>query len=48
MLTFRRHYLPHEEDDEQSIARALWLHKHHFETLEIITANGVGKAFNGK
>ncbi|WP_194165919.1 DUF6890 family protein [Shewanella sp. YLB-07] len=47
MLIIRRHQLPHEDDSEQSIARALWLHKHHLESLEIVTANGVNRAFSG-
>ncbi|MEZ9198584.1 DUF6890 family protein [Shewanella sp. 10N.286.54.B9] len=48
MLAIRRQQLPHEDDSEQSIARALWLHKNHFESLEVVTANGVNKAFGGK
>jgi hypothetical protein len=48
MLALRRHWLPSEDDSEQSIARALWLHKNHFESLEAITANGVNRAFGGK
>ena len=48
MLIFRRHYLPHEDDSELSLARATWLHKNKLETTEIVTANGVSKAFNGK
>nr|WP_296298634.1 hypothetical protein [Rheinheimera sp.] len=48
MLALRRHWLPGEDDSEMSIARALWLHKNHFESLEAITANGVNRAFAGK
>ncbi|NRD73264.1 hypothetical protein HQQ94_08405 [Shewanella sp. VB17] len=48
MLTIRRHLLPHEDDSEQSIARALWLHKNNIQNLEIVTANGVNRAFSGK
>ncbi|WP_374702362.1 hypothetical protein [Shewanella sp. GutDb-MelDb] len=48
MLAIRRHLLPHEDDSEQSIARALWLHKNNLESLEIVTANGVNRAFSGK
>ncbi|WP_159105300.1 DUF6890 family protein [Shewanella marina] len=47
MLAIRRHLLPHEDDSERSIARALWLHKSHLEHLEIVTANGVNRAFTG-
>ncbi|QYK02448.1 DUF6890 family protein [Shewanella psychrotolerans] len=48
MLTLRRHWLPNEDDSELSMARAMWLHKNHFESLEAITANGVNRAFSGK
>ncbi|MGI2146250.1 DUF6890 family protein [Shewanella frigidimarina] len=48
LLTLRRHWLPTEDDSELSMARAMWLHKNHFESLEAITANGVNRAFSGK
>ncbi|WP_376708371.1 DUF6890 family protein [Shewanella surugensis] len=48
MLTLRRYWLPHEDDEPRSLARALWLQKQHSETLTIATANGINKAFGGK
>ncbi|MFC4654378.1 DUF6890 family protein [Rheinheimera marina] len=44
----RRHWLPGEDDSEQSLARALWLHKNQAQSLEAIVANGVNRAFGGK
>lgn len=48
MLTLRRHWLPHENDEAINLARALWLQQQQDERLVIATANGVSKAFNGK
>ncbi|MFC5706875.1 hypothetical protein MNZ22_16070 [Aeromonas encheleia] len=47
MLALRRHYLPHEEDDLDSLARALWFDKHYRETLAHAVAQGIANAFNG-
>ncbi|MGO2409047.1 hypothetical protein [Pseudoalteromonas sp.] len=44
----RRHFLPHEQDDEQNLARAGWLYKNQRENLENIITNAVCKAFGGK
>ncbi|WP_445399960.1 DUF6890 family protein [Zobellella sp. An-6] len=47
MLALRRHYLPHEPDDEEALARAIWLDRKHWEhTANAITA-GISKAVNG-
>ncbi|WP_174208583.1 MULTISPECIES: DUF6890 family protein [Shewanella] len=46
MLAIRRHQLPNEDDSEQSIARALWLHKTQLENIEVATAKGIGRAFS--
>ncbi|MGK4473084.1 DUF6890 family protein [Aeromonas molluscorum] len=43
----RRHYLPHEEDDLDNLARALWLDKYHAQRLAHAVAQGIAKAFNG-
>ncbi|MDR9767693.1 hypothetical protein RJP56_16650 [Shewanella baltica] len=48
MFIMRRHYLPHESDDEQSLARACWLMKRQREDLEAIVTNAICKAFGGK
>ncbi|WP_338725699.1 hypothetical protein V8687_18300 [Shewanella baltica] len=48
MFIMRRHYLPLEADDEQSLARACWLMKRQSEDLEAIITNAVCKAFGGK
>ncbi|WP_373567852.1 hypothetical protein [Colwellia sp. M166] len=39
--------LPHEADDEHSLARAAWLMKRQREDLENIVVNAVSKAFSG-
>ncbi|MGY3895463.1 DUF6890 family protein [Aeromonas enterica] len=46
-LALRRQYLPGEPDDTDSLARALWLDKHHFDNQVIAVANGIATAFNG-
>jgi len=40
--------LPHENDDETSLARAAWLMKRQREDLETIVINAVSKAFSSK
>jgi len=44
----RRHYLPHEDNSEDSLAAALWLDNRHWEYQRISVANGVALAFKGK
>jgi hypothetical protein len=48
MFILRRHLLPHEDDSEQSLARAAWLNKRSKEDLEAIVTNAVCKAFGGR
>ena len=48
MLTLRRYLLPHEDDSEQSLARASWLYQRQRQDLEAIIINGIGRAFSGK
>ncbi|ECN0101381.1 DUF6890 family protein [Kluyvera intermedia] len=47
-LALRRYYLPHETDDEESIARALWLDEYFAQTKARKTADGIALALNGK
>ncbi|WP_275930765.1 hypothetical protein [Aeromonas sp. 1HA1] len=46
-MALRRHYLPHEDDDLDSLARAIWLDKHARESNVAAVAEGIVKAFNG-
>ncbi|MGV3913689.1 DUF6890 family protein [Citrobacter braakii] len=43
----RRYYLPHEDDDEESIARALWLDEYFAQTRASKTAEGIAIVLNG-
>ncbi|WP_439709530.1 DUF6890 family protein [Aeromonas hydrophila] len=45
-LALRRQYLPGEGDDTETLARALWLDRHHHDNQVIAVANGIAKAFN--
>lgn len=47
-MALRRHYLPQEEDSEESFSMALWLDKRHWELTSLATAAGIGKAFSRK
>jgi hypothetical protein len=47
-LTLRRYYLPHEEDTEESLARAMWLDEYFAQTKANKTAQGIAMALNGK
>ncbi|WP_422613702.1 DUF6890 family protein [Aeromonas popoffii] len=47
VLALRRHYLPHEDDDLDSLARAIWLDKHNQESNAAAVAEGIAKALNG-
>ncbi|MFD3222410.1 DUF6890 family protein [Rahnella aceris] len=46
-LTLRRYYLPHEDDTEESLARALWLDEYFAQTKAYKTAEGIAIALNG-
>lgn len=48
MFALRRKWLPHETDDEKSLARAIWIEKKHWENMAVAMANGTAKAFAGK
>ncbi|WP_165820465.1 DUF6890 family protein [Haemophilus parahaemolyticus] len=43
----REHYLPHADNSEKSLARAIWLHKNYFECLAVAVNNGIATAFKG-
>ncbi|WP_420804000.1 DUF6890 family protein [Rahnella ecdela] len=43
----RRYYLPHEDDTEESLARALWLDEYFAQTKAYKTAEGIAIALNG-
>ncbi|MGE6107900.1 DUF6890 family protein [Aeromonas sobria] len=43
----RRYYLPHEGDDIDSLARALWIDKQKRASDAASVAEGIAKAFNG-
>ncbi|EQA9489565.1 DUF6890 family protein [Escherichia coli] len=43
----RRHWLPGEGDNLDSIAAAIWLDNRHWENLRKATAGGIALALNG-
>ncbi|WP_311747907.1 DUF6890 family protein [Proteus penneri] len=47
-MALRRHYLPHEQDDIDSFACAIWLDNHFTENHRIAVANGIALAFKGE
>ncbi|WP_443084052.1 DUF6890 family protein [Vibrio sp. V37_P2S8PM304] len=44
-MALRRHYLPHENDDIENLARAMWLDEHHHESLTLAVNQGIVKSF---
>ncbi|HIH4872902.1 DUF6890 family protein [Klebsiella aerogenes] len=46
-MTLRRRYLPGEPDDEESLARAIWLDNQHWKNMSIAVNNGIVKALKG-
>ncbi|WP_394357658.1 DUF6890 family protein [Morganella morganii] len=44
----RRHYFPHDNDDEESLARAVWFDNKYWENMRIAVANGIALAFKGE
>ncbi|WP_414970530.1 DUF6890 family protein [Serratia marcescens] len=48
LLTLRRRYLPGEPDDDESLARALWLDNLYWQNMAIAVNNGIAKAFKGE
>ncbi|WP_443089550.1 DUF6890 family protein [Xenorhabdus sp. Sc-CR9] len=47
-LILRRHYLPNEPDNSDSLARAIWLDNRYWEYTRVSTANGIALAFKGE
>ncbi|MEI9743581.1 DUF6890 family protein [Enterobacter ludwigii] len=48
MMTLRRHYLPFEQDSDESYSRAMWLDNHYWENFRKSAASGVVLAFEGE
>ncbi|WP_169628069.1 DUF6890 family protein [Ferrimonas senticii] len=46
-MALRRHYLPAEDDSEDSLTMALWLDRRYWQLSSNATAAGIGKAFKG-
>jgi len=46
-LALRSYYLPHADDSEENVARALWLDEYFAQTKAHKTAEGIAIAFNG-
>ncbi|WP_413465633.1 DUF6890 family protein [Plesiomonas shigelloides] len=46
-MALRRHYLPHENDNPQSLAMAAWLDNHYWENMSVAINNGIVRAFKG-
>ncbi|TCJ98833.1 hypothetical protein EV694_1260 [Volucribacter psittacicida] len=44
-IALRKHYLPHEDDSDINLARAIWLNKQYFENLATAVASGIAKVF---
>ncbi|WP_416359036.1 DUF6890 family protein [Atlantibacter subterraneus] len=44
----RRHYLPNENDDPESLARAVWLDNRYWDNYRIAVANGIALAIKGE
>ncbi|WP_372185185.1 DUF6890 family protein [Vibrio lentus] len=42
----RRHFLPNELDDEQSLSRAIWLDKNQFERSERAVMSAISRLFS--
>ncbi|WP_370700855.1 DUF6890 family protein [Xenorhabdus cabanillasii] len=47
-LILRRHYLPNEPDNTESLARAIWLDNRYWDYMRVSTANGIALAFRGE
>ncbi|WP_425273946.1 DUF6890 family protein [Vibrio orientalis] len=47
-LTLRRFYLPHEGDDEQNLARAMWLEKRDKQRMEAAVQTAIANLFNSR
>ncbi|WP_372086208.1 DUF6890 family protein [Vibrio amylolyticus] len=47
-FTLRQHYFPNGEDDEQTLARAMWLDKRELKRTEVAVQNAIANLFNKK
>ncbi|WP_422120011.1 DUF6890 family protein [Morganella morganii] len=47
-VALRRHYFPHDNDDEENLARAIWFDNKYWENMRIAVANGIALAFKGE
>lgn len=45
VIALRMHYLPHADNSEINLARALWLDKHYFEQQANAVTSGIAQAF---
>ncbi|WP_420895507.1 DUF6890 family protein [Vibrio coralliirubri] len=45
-FALRRHLLPSEPDDEQSLSRAIWLDKHQYERNERSVMSAISRLFS--
>ncbi|WP_375537745.1 DUF6890 family protein [Vibrio crassostreae] len=45
-FALRRHFLPNELDDEQSLSRAIWLDKNQFERSERAVMSAISRLFS--
>ncbi|WP_390903034.1 MULTISPECIES: DUF6890 family protein [Serratia] len=48
LFALRRHYLPQETDDDESLARASWLDNRYWKYMGIAVNNGIAQAFKGE
>lgn len=44
-IALRMHYLPHADNSDYNLARAIWLHKQYFEQQANAVASGIAKVF---
>ncbi len=47
-MALRCHYLPMEQDSDESYARALWLDRRYWENLRYSVAGGIVLAWEGE
>jgi hypothetical protein len=44
-IALRMHYLPHADNSDCNLARAIWLNKQYFEQQANAVASGIAKVF---
>ncbi|QNS16252.1 DUF6890 family protein [Mannheimia glucosida] len=44
-IALRMHYLPHADNSEYNLARAIWLNKQYFENLANSVSTGIAQCF---